>query len=168
MWQDATFFFATSSVAVTASEARTLCQQHGGQLSSLHRDPALLTVQRLLQSLVAPFANANGFGSARSTTAMRFWTIGRHLLGRNVSAEGSVYWDDGSQYRLGARNITLGRPGGCLALNVGPPERSSRMALTFVDCAEQAFPLCTHYPAGEMFARSCRAVRIYLVAPVHA
>ncbi len=151
MWQDGAFYFATSSVAVNASEARALCEQQGGQLSSVHRDSALLTVHRLLQSLVAPFTSTEGaFGSAGNMTTMRFWTVGRHVPGSNVSSASSVSWDDGSRFQLGARNMTVERPGGCLALDVSSPGLSD-VALAVVDCTEQAFPLCTYYPAGKMW-----------------
>lgn len=168
MWQDGTFYFATSSMAVNASEARTLCQQQGGQLSSVHRDAALLIVHRLLQSLVvAPSLriDAGAFGSAGNLTAMRFWTVGRHVPGsNNVSSASSIYWDDGSQFRLGARNLTVERPGGCLALDLTLPGLSD-VALTVMDCADQAFPLCTYYPAGKLCCWLGRAIQIGAVLP---
>lgn len=143
------FFFTSSSLAVNASEAHTLCQQQGGQLSSVHRDTTLGSVQRMLETLVAPLADAGETLGAAGIRTCRFWTVGRHQQGGNASSGVTVIWDDGSQFRLGSRNVTVEQPGGCLVLDVSSPGASG-MSLKVVDCGELAFPLCVHYPAGEI------------------
>lgn len=151
IWKDSALFFATTSLAVNASEARNLCQQQGGQLTSVHRENVLGVLSRLFQSLWAPLEDAeDAVWSSQTMSGIRFWTVGRHLADTNVSAQNSgLYWDDGSQFRLTQRNITVDRPGGCLVLEVDETGRiASNITFRVVDCEEQAFPLCTHYAAG--------------------